>query len=84
MISRFTDAAKEFCEEKTARREIRRVDVTDIAAFNLTLEKWSGTYNDEHKESGVRLKAGETEVYGRGPEFKITVVDRRNGRSTEA
>jgi hypothetical protein len=76
VISKFTDAAKEFCEEKTARREITRVDIPDIVAFNLTLENWSKTYNDEHKGSGVKLKAGETEVYGRGPEFKITVVGR--------
>jgi hypothetical protein len=75
VISRFTDAAEKFCEQKTGRRKIRRVDITDIAAFDLTLAEWSTKFNDTHQRSGVILWAGETEVYGRGPEFKITVLD---------
>jgi len=87
-IPRLTSAAKEFCESKTARRKIWRVEITDVAAFDLTLAKWSEKFNETHQRSGVILWAAETHVYGRGPEFKMTVkddgTDTRSKRKTES
>jgi hypothetical protein len=51
------------------------VDIPDIAAHDLTLDKESRSYNATHEDSGLLLWAADTRVYSRGPEFKMTVKD---------